>query len=624
MGYNINMMVDQRSLILEDSISTVETISNSISTTITFSKPKVIQKENFISIQLQEANSNCLVTGKPYLPAITKVFEFEFGTKIKSIEVTFSEPKIKQLAKPVELSPNIQTISTISCSNDEKLVDDICYEDQGFYPKNRYSYKKFAGKNEEKHVIICAVSIFPVQYNQKENILSYVESADVKINYTSPEHPVIFPDIYDLLILTPDEFVYPLQVLKNHKEERNIRTKIVTLEEIPSQGVDIQEDIKLFIKDAIESWGIDYVILVGSSLLGEAKFPFRYAWIGDSIEDFFPSDLYFADIYDSDGNFSNWDFDEDGKYAEYPEDFPDVDAVPDIFLGKIPCDNILELSAYIDKVKWYDNHNLMTNRIIQVGGDTIPGDGGGILEGEYANQQVLKELPGYISVRLWASLWLITKNNIARNYEFLPDFYDFSGHGSFSTWATHPPERADLWIPANTSTSEEGGWRYVDFDLYNVKNPGKYPIIFSNACSNNKYHKLKDCLSWKSIRHPRGGGIIAFGSSGIASAVWGTDITERLFGWMEVHCFKELYKTKNLGQVWSNCVKDYYSTFAGSMGKKDYKTILEFSMFGDPTLIAQDGDDPKTRSIDNINELRFFDYFPLFQRLLDLLNLISY
>ena len=109
--------MDQNLSILDSCQTKIETKTNTISTKIYFSEPRLIQKEKYISIELSEANSNCLVSGKPYLPVLTKEFEFEFGTKINSIDVTFSKPKIKHLSKPIELSPKIQTISTLSFSN---------------------------------------------------------------------------------------------------------------------------------------------------------------------------------------------------------------------------------------------------------------------------------------------------------------------------------------------------------------------------------------------------------------------------------------------------------------------------------------------------------------------------
>ncbi len=597
-------------------------IEKVITEKIIFSQPEIIEKENFICIDIPDANSNYWETGKPLLPVVSKVFTFPFGTKIESVQVLLPDRVLKKISKPIKPTPEVQTISYINKSIKVKKQSEIYYRNLDIYPKQQFSWRLAAGRNGKDHVICCAISIFPVQYNPKENLILYVKYADIKIKYIPPASPINFPEQYDLLILTPTEFESALQRLVDHKNQRNITTKLVTLDKIPSQGSDTQESIKLYIKDAIENWGIDFLILVGSGLQDEPKFPFRYAWIGDSYEDNFPSDLYYADIYNGTMGFSDWDFDEDGKFAEYPDDILDIDVVPDICLGKIPCDSVSELNAYIDKVIWYDKHNKMTNKIIQVGGDTFTGDYDGIYEGEYSNSEVLKKLPGYKTTKLWASQGKVTKLNIVIGFKISPDFYDFSGHGSFKSWATHPPNDHTVWVPTNTSISEKAGWHYGDYDLYYLRNPKKYPIVFFSSCSNNKYHKFKDCLSWKTIRHPNGGGIIAFGSSGIANAASGTEITERLLGWMEVHAFDELYKTKNLGEVWSNCVKDYYTTFESTLSKNDYKTMLELSMFGDPTLNAEDGDDPRFRSIDfpYLRILkRIIKYFPLFERLVSLI-----
>ena len=144
-------------------------------------------------------------------------------------------------------------------------------------------------------------------------MIYYSDSATIDITYTSPENPVSFPDEYDLLIITPDEFTDELQPLVDYKDQNEIPTIMVTLDDIPEQGVDKQEeDIKNYIKDAIETWGITYVILVGSGVQGEEKFPVRYAYCFPyHFEENFPSDLYFADIYDGAGSFSTWDDDGD-------------------------------------------------------------------------------------------------------------------------------------------------------------------------------------------------------------------------------------------------------------------------------------------------------------------------
>ncbi|NIM97229.1 MAG: hypothetical protein GTO24_03805, partial [candidate division Zixibacteria bacterium] len=68
-----------------------------------------------------------------------------------------------------------------------------------------------------------------------------------------------------------------LQPLIAHKNSRGVQTVLKTTEEIYAEyvGRDEPEKIKYFIKDAIETWGVDYVLLVG----GAALVPGRYTHI---------------------------------------------------------------------------------------------------------------------------------------------------------------------------------------------------------------------------------------------------------------------------------------------------------------------------------------------------------
>ena len=91
---------------------------------------------------------------------------------------------------------------------------------------------------------------------------------------------------------------------------------------------------------------------------------------------------------------------------------------------------------------------------------------------------------------------------------------------------------------------------------------------------------------------------------------------------MEVNVFDEFYNNKILGQSWGNCVKEYYLTFS-SLGKHDWITMLEFCMFGDPTLVIEDGENPGARLVNRpLPRLieRIIDRFPHLERLLSLIQ----
>jgi hypothetical protein len=234
----------------------------------------------------------------------------------------------------------------------------------------------------------------------------------------------------------------------------------------------------------------------------------------------------------------------------------------------------------------------MTKKILQVGGDSYL-DNEGVYEGEYANTKVLEKLPGYASTRLWGSNGKLTKSNIAKGFKSNVDFVDFCGHGSWASWSTHPPNDDDTWIPPKEIISPFfTGWLYFEYDLYMVNNAKKLPVIVLKSCSNHKYTESAQCLGWKALSKKNGGGIASFAAAGIGYGTHGYEVVNYFTGWMEVQTFDELFNNKILGHAWANCITGYYNTYESDLDKEDWKTLLEWSMFGDPTLVIQDGDDP--------------------------------
>jgi hypothetical protein len=126
---------------------------------------------------------------------------------------------------------------------------------------------------------------------------------------------------YDLLIISPEKFSKNLIPLVEHKNKHNVNTKLVTTEEVYQQifweGKDKAEKIKLFIKAAKEEWDIQYVLLVGGRKDQRREetwwVPARYVYLNRPYiyengkilpQGNFLTDLYFADIYDNQGNFT--------------------------------------------------------------------------------------------------------------------------------------------------------------------------------------------------------------------------------------------------------------------------------------------------------------------------------
>jgi hypothetical protein len=167
---------------------------------------------------------------------------------------------------------------------------------------------------------------------------------------------------YDFLIITPQEYESALEPLLTHKNNTAMPTLLITLEEIYEEydGSDQPEQIKIAIADYQQAYNIKYVLLVGDT----DKFPVRYirAINTEWNTRFYPSDLYYADLYDDYGNFDDWDFDDDGFYGTTNFKGKDTASVnqdqinlkPDIAVGRVPVSTIQEVDHYVNKVIRYE------------------------------------------------------------------------------------------------------------------------------------------------------------------------------------------------------------------------------------------------------------------------------
>ena len=94
--------------------------------------------------------------------------------------------------------------------------------------------------------------------------ISGLGAGAILIQETPLKQPVIL-DEYDMVIIAPSLFSEALHQLIDHKISLGIQTFLKTMEEIYKEykGRDNAEQIKYFIKDAVEKYGITYVLLIG-------------------------------------------------------------------------------------------------------------------------------------------------------------------------------------------------------------------------------------------------------------------------------------------------------------------------------------------------------------------------
>jgi hypothetical protein len=446
-------------------------------------------------------------------------------------------------------------------------------------------------------LMFVELAVMPIDAGEKTSLY--------KVSQTSIENYT-----YKLLIITPVKFEKELERLVAHKEKIGVSTKLVTLDEIyeETQGRDEAEKIKYFIKKALEEWETRYVLLVGGKKgqLPIWHLPVRYVQMDVGWESRYISDLYYADIYDSEGSFSSWDTDGDGLYSEWvygkkPED-KGLDLYPDVAVGRLPCRNILEVRIMVNKIIYYETYTYGKNwfyDMIVIAGDTYPESHNPRwkgYEGEYYAELALENMTGFNPVKLYTSDGTFSgENDVIDAISKGCGFVYFVGHGNPRTWGTHPPDSSEF-IKGLTVQK-----------MHKLKNKHMYPVCVVSGCHNNQFDVsiLKfisiisryrgeatfECWGWRMTRKIDGGSIATIG----CTALGFTKEDKRSFkggiNEIEVEFFKQ-YRQNNftiVGDTWAAAVSAYIDKYPVVWSAKpdmwiDAQVVQSWILLGDPSL----------------------------------------
>jgi len=574
-----------------------------ITENIIISKPLIRDKENYLSIHIDEADSFFYEPGKPMIPVIIKTYQFPLGTKITNVNV-FHEKHEILLPKKINPAPAPSILSNdINKKSLDLFYEKNIYESSDLYPPKFFYITRGAGLDNEEHVLFLNIRINP-QYSPQKDILIIPQNVVIQIEYILPEKSIIKSDDYDMIIISPEIFSSEIQLLINHKNNVGIQTFLKTTEQIYQEfpGSDMPEQIKYFIKAALENLGISYVLFIGDvNLLPIRKTSIRMDLpIDDAI-----TDLYYADIFNSNGNFSSWDSNGNGVFGEFklenfmpPGDI--IDLYPDIMTGRIPCSNNDQLSIIIDKIITYETETYgesWFNRLILMGGDTFPYDNKN--EGEIVTNIIASEMEefGYIPKKLFTSLDTFRPRIINEEITEGAGFVSYSGHGYEQGFGTSPPQN-DRRI------------EYFSPYLIGMNNKDRLPIIFLDACSTTKLdftiHDLKEwyptpfvmllsilydipydsdslypCFSWELLKKQNGGSIATMGSTRVAFL--GMSMDGEVVGgiaFLNIKFFEAYNDGNTLGPLFNSAINSYIN----SAGWREPITPQEFILLGDPSL----------------------------------------
>lgn len=270
-----------------------------------------------------------------------------------------------------------------------------------------------------------------------------------------------------LVVVTPKEFLSSLAPLRDFKKATGITTELASLEWVTANypGRDDPERVKRFIEARVRNSGTRYVLLVGDG----SRFPLRYTK-GEHIEQlevnpqggrvtYGATDLYYADLFEKDGSFDDWDRNKNGEFGELRGEWTagtlnvdEVDLSPDVAVGRLPARTAEEVRRYVDRVIAFEAAmpQAWAKRALLIATTDWDPNACKVHEAVATNY-----LPGYTVHKLYSSgnpcgaATPPSKSEIVRLLDEGVGLVSYFGHGNSGGWSGTGFGRADLASLAN-------------------------------------------------------------------------------------------------------------------------------------------------------------------------------
>jgi hypothetical protein len=284
---------------------------------------------------------------------------------------------------------------------------------------------------------------------------------------------------YQILIITPQNFVSYYQELTDLYLVRGFKTEIATTENIEanSTGQDLQEKMRNYIIAEYQAHGIEHVLLGGDDELVPHRGFYCIAYSSSTYEDSdIPADLYYSAL---DGNWNN---DGDAYWAEPDED----DLLPDISVARVPASTVSQLQKVLHKsISYQDSPVLGELR-------------NAILAGEYMYDNPLTYGEDYLE--------LLVGHHEDNGYttDGLPEDYNFTKlYDSEASWTGY-----DLINEINQGTGfihhagHANQFYTLRLNIEDITNSNfaqtngtyhNYPLVYTHGCDDGAFD-YNDCI----------------------------------------------------------------------------------------------------------------------------------
>lgn len=364
--------------------------AQTVQKTYCFGTPMVGEMNGYDVIRFSNTYNNG-IAGEAALPWQTVSLLLPQNTEADGITVEYSD--FVELEGTYNIMPQqkARPLSSTEPLTIERNED--FYRSESVYPETTYS------KVNTQYLNGCSFAFAqfsPVRYVPATGKVSYAKTVTVTINvrasrsdrsnmmWMSPEvqgrverlaqNPEAVQDYkhrartiggYELLVITPQEWVPRYDEYVEFYEARGLRTRVTALEYILDNfdGRDDAEKVREYIIQEYNDEGIQMVLLGGDSNL----MPWRalYCYVSDDTEDYLPADMYFACL---DGT---WDDNNNGIWGEIGED----DLLPELAVARMTFNNEEQFNNIMHKTLEYQANPVLGElRTVILGAEHL-GDG---------------------------------------------------------------------------------------------------------------------------------------------------------------------------------------------------------------------------------------------------------
>lgn len=473
-------------------------------------------------------------SNQPCLPVKPLRILLPQSTTIKNIVVETSDPIVihDDELSFIQIAGIPKNLNQYFSSNDETIIKP--YDKNILYPSDTYQN---LGVQYYRGWGILHINLYPVQILGESNTLFYYPQINIKIetstiknnnlfdiktkndvikivdnlemieNYQTLEN-CVFQNTsnFDYVIITTEDLKnitgvsYTFNDLIDYRMNQGLNCTIKTVESIINEynGIDNQEKIRNFIKDAYINWSTRWVLIGGDI----EKVPVRYLYDIDGIqsdEDEVASDLYYQCL---DGNYN---YDGDNLWGEKNdgENANPIDLFAEVYIGRAPVDDKYDVSSFVEKTISYENS-------------------------EWQNDDYLKK---HLSVgeMLWNGPGGYGAGYAERCIDYCDDYnQNTNGIPSYKYSIIELYQRDMNWDKFDLMNEINLGVNIINHvshgskieasiditDINGLLNTDMYSLFYSQACHAGGFDTIDECFAERWVNAPQRGGFAAIMNTG--------------------------------------------------------------------------------------------------------------